>query len=65
MRAEDVAKLKELAGHLGGLCESWLIMREALGDVIACALSQEMSQAQRLAFINNLAKSALEATEKA
>lgn len=65
MKAEDVGKLKDLAGGLGGLCESWLVMREALMDITACALSQEMGQGQRLAFINNLANSALEAAERA
>ncbi|MFH1058800.1 MAG: hypothetical protein V1797_09010 [Pseudomonadota bacterium] len=64
MQAEDVARLKEMAGGLQGLCESWLVMREALKDITACALSQEMGQAQRLAFINNLAHSALEAADK-
>lgn len=65
MQTEDVGRLKDLAGGLAGLCESWLVMREALNDITACAHSQEMGQGQRLAFINNLANSALEAAEKA
>ncbi|MCA1988043.1 MAG: hypothetical protein LDL07_02700 [Desulfarculus sp.] len=65
MKAEDVGRLQDLSGGLPGLCQSWLVMREALADILSCALSQEMGQAQRLAFITNLARSAGEAADRA
>ena len=64
MNAEDVGRLQDLSGGIPGLCQSWLVMREALTDIMRCAASQEMGQAQRLAFITNLARAALEAIDK-
>ena len=65
MTAEEVRRLRELSAGLGGVCQSWLVMREALTDILRCAASQEMGQAQRLAFITTLARSACEAADKA
>ena len=64
MNAEQVRRLAPALESLPSLAQSWLLMREALGDIVACCDSTDMGQAERLAFIRNLAASALSSLEK-
>lgn len=46
------------------LAETWLILREALGDVLDCARSQDLGHPECVAFIKNLAATALASVEQ-
>ncbi|MBI5523134.1 MAG: hypothetical protein HY910_10925 [Desulfarculus sp.] len=64
MNADQVRQLSPAFTDLPRLAETWLVLYETLHDVLACAKSQDMGHPERLAFIKNLASSALASVEK-
>ena len=64
MNADQVRQLAPALPHLSRLAETWLLLHETLADVLACAPSQDLGHPERLAFIKNLASSALASVEQ-
>jgi hypothetical protein len=63
MKAEQVRQLYPALPSLPRLAETWLVLHEALSDVLACAQSRDLGHPERVAFIKNLAASALSSVE--
>ncbi len=64
MKADQVRQLSQALNDLPRLTETWLVLHEALSDVLNCAKSQDLGHPERVAFIKNLAATALASVEQ-
>ena len=64
MKADQVRQLSQALNDLPRLTETWLVLHETLTDVLNCASSQDLGHPERVAFIKNLAATALASVEQ-
>ncbi|MFH1033338.1 MAG: hypothetical protein V1806_02430 [Pseudomonadota bacterium] len=64
MQPDQVRQLSLAIDDLPRLTETWLVLYETLTDVLNCAQSQDLGHPERVAFIKNLAATALASVER-
>jgi hypothetical protein len=64
MKADQVRQLSQALNDMPRLTETWLVLYETLSDVLACAQSKDLGHPERVAFIKNLAATALASVDQ-